>query len=74
MGLTGLLWVAYCATFALIFYRRAKTQFVTVVEVESSDYTCYSSGNSDKKQFDPDMTCCMDDQTEYQIHDKDPAV
>jgi hypothetical protein len=38
MYLTALLWVIFSIVFAAIFYRKAKSQFVIKVEVDTSDY------------------------------------
>lgn len=42
MCFTCLLWAFFSVAFAYFFHRKAKHQFVTIVEVEPSDYQIHS--------------------------------
>ena len=46
MYLTALLWVLFAVIFAVLFYRKAKNQFVIKVEVDRSDYESDDGGGA----------------------------
>lgn len=56
MYLTALLWVLFSAMFAIVFYRKAKNQFVIKLEVDRSDYESDGGGDYQMQQDDVPKT------------------
>jgi hypothetical protein len=55
MYLTAMLWVLFSTVFAIVFYRKAKHQYVIQLEVDRSDYESDSGGDY-QRQNDDDKT------------------
>lgn len=56
MYLTALLWVLFSTVFAIVFYRKAKNQFVIKLEVDRSDYESDGGGDYQMQRDDDPKT------------------